>query len=140
MTGQEALEQIGILKKQVEEQDYFIQELLSALNGLKGLSYEGDKVQTSVQGDPMLEKICRIEEEQRKLQRMMEHWISWKIRMIHQIHSMHVGNLQKLLYVMYIEDHTLAETAGIMNWSYEYTKKQHRKAIEEFSKCPLDIP
>ncbi len=144
MTGQEELEHIQELKKRVEEQEYFIQELKSALDGLTGITYDADKVQTSVQGDPMLDKLVRLQDEEQKLKRFREEWIRWKVRMIRKIHRMDIGNLQKLLYVVYIEEHSLSECAGIMCWSYDHTKKQHRNAIREFEKltpeCPLNVP
>ena len=132
MNGQKQLERIGILKKKVEEQEYFIRELRSALDGLTGITYDKDKVQTSVQGDPMLDKLCRIEEEEEKLKHLRKLYISWKIKMMQQIHQMEVGNLQRLLYLMYIEEHSLSEASNIMNWSYDHTRRQHIKAIENF--------
>ena len=141
MTGQEELEHIQELKKKVLEQEYFIRELESALDGLSGITYDKDKVQTSVHGDPMLDKICRIEEEQQKLKKITEEWIKWKIKVIRKIHRMKISNLQKLLYVVYIEEHSLSESADIMCWSYDHTKKQHRNAIREFDTLdPLDVP
>lgn len=140
MTGQEELERIRKLKKKVEEQEYFIKELKLALDGLTGITYDKDKVQVSIQGDPILDRICRIEEEEQKLQVMTEKWIKWKVRMIRKIHRMDIGNLQKLLYVMYIEEHSLSESADIMCWSYDHTKRQHRKAISEFEKLTPDVP
>ena len=141
MTGQEELEHIRELKKKVEEQIYFIEQLRSALDGLSGITYDKDKVQTSMQDDPMLEKICRIEEEEQKLQRMKQEWISWKIKMIRKIHRMKISNLQKLLYLVYIGEYSLAESAKIMCWSYDYTKKQHSQALKEFDTLdPLHIP
>lgn len=134
MTGQEELERIRELKKKVEEQIYFIEQLKFALDGLSGIRYDKDKVQTSMQGDPMLEKICRIEEEEQKLQKMKQDWISWKIKMIRKIHKMEIGNLQTLLYVIYIDENTLKDSADIMCWSYDYTKKQHSQALKEFEK------
>ena len=134
MTGQEELELIGELKKKVEEQEYFIQELRSALDGLTGITYDRDRVQTSVQGDPLLDRLCRIDEEEQKLQQMTEKWIKWKVKMIQKIHKMDIGNLQRLLYVIYIEEHSLSESAEIMCWSYDHTKKQHRNALKEFEK------
>lgn len=138
MTGKEQLEKIEVLRKKVEEQTYFVQELRSALDGVTGIDYDRERVQTSVSGDPMLQKLCRIEEEEEKLKQMIIRFQCHKVRMIRRIHKMDVGKKQTLLYNVYIERKSLWECTEIMQWSYDHTKKMHRLALEEFEMTPDD--
>lgn len=131
------LRKIEEMQKQIEEQIYYIQELKYAIYEVKGVSYDKESVQTSKNGDPMLCKLVRIEEEEMKLCQMQMRLTKYKVKMINRIHAMGVSDLQKLLYVIYIEGHTLSEAGDIMNWSEEYTKKQHRKAILKFNEISV---
>jgi hypothetical protein len=132
MTGQEELDQIRIYKERVEEQRMYIAELRSAMSGLTWISYDKDSVQTSPDADPMLDKIMKIEKAEKKLKHLEEVWVSWKIMCIDRIHMMDVGDLQKILYLIYIHDRTLKDVAEEMCWSYDYMKKRHRDAVREY--------
>ena len=49
------------------------------------------------------------------------------------IHKMEIGNRQTLLYRMYIKEQSLEKCAQYMDWTPEYTRKQHRIALKEFN-------
>lgn len=132
MTGQEELEYIFTLQKKVDEQRLYIDELRSALSGVTGISYDKDSVQTSPQGDVLLDKFVKIEKEEKILNTMEHELLNYKVWCIDRIHQMDVGDHQTILYLIYIDGLSLRRTAEKMFWSYEYMKKKHRKALKEY--------
>lgn len=133
MTGEEQLNNISFFKEKIREQEYYIKELEGILLGVKGLSYDKESVQTSADGDVLLNKLADLEEERQILQKYKLIYIKQKIRMIQMIHKMEIGNRQTLLYRMYIKEQSLEECAQYMDWTLEYTRKQHRIALKEFN-------
>lgn len=141
ITGQEELAYIWELQKKVDEQKLYIDELRSALSGVTGISYDKESVQTSVQSDTMGDKFAKIEIAEKKLKELEHSLLNYKVWCIDRIHMMRIGNHQKLLYLVYIDGLTLKQTAERMFWSYEYTKKVHRKALKEYEGIrPLHVP
>lgn len=133
MTGEEQLNKISFFKEKIREQEYYIKELEWILLGVKGLSYDKESVQTSADGDVLLNKLANLEEERQILQKYKLIYIKQKVRMIRMIHKMEIGNRQTLLYRMYIKEQPLEKCAQYMEWTPEYTRKQHRIALKEFN-------
>jgi hypothetical protein len=133
MTGEEQLNKISFFKEKIREQEYYIKELEQILLGVKGLSYDKESVQTSVDGDGLLNKLADLEKERQILQKYKLSYMKQKIRMIQMIHKMEIGNRQTLLYRMYIKEQSLEKCAQYMEWTPEYTRKQHRIALKEFN-------
>lgn len=133
MTGEEQLNNISFFKEKIREQEYYIKELEQILLGVKGLSYDKESVQTSVDGDVLLDKLADLEEERQILQKYKLIYVKQKLRMIRMIHKMEIGNRQTLLYHMYIKEKSLTQCAVHMKWTLEYTRKQHRIALKEFN-------
>lgn len=131
MTGQEELERIADLERQIEEQELYIQELKSALTGLGAIRYDKDVVQSSPPSDPLALKFIKIEEEENKLQVMKKKYVNHKVYCIDMIHKMNSIEHQKLLYLVYINGYSLKDASEKMNYSYDYIRKMHRKALFE---------
>ena len=132
MIGEEQLNKISFFKEKIREQEYYIKELEEILLGVKGLSYDKESVQTSVDGDGLLNKLTDLEEERQVLQKYKLSYVKQKLRMIRTIHKMEIGNRQTLLYYMYIKEKSLTQCAVYMRWTLEYTRKQYRIALREF--------
>lgn len=134
VTAQEELEYIKKLHDKVEEQKYYIEELRSSMSGVTAISYDKEAVQTSGSADPMLDTMIKIETAQKILQKLEMSWLSWKVSCIDKIHLMQDPDLQKILYLIYIDDLTLKECAVEMCWSYGYTRNRHSDALKQYDK------
>ena len=132
MSGQDELEKINELRENIKEQMYFISQLKSTISGVSGIDYDKEAVQTSVEGNPMLKNLCKIETEEEKLDKMLLEWITYRVKMIQKIHKMKVGILQRILYWIYIDDKPIKTVADLMHWTYDHTRKLHRQALVEF--------
>ena len=131
MTGQEELEKIAVLERQIEEQELYIQELKEALSGLGAIRYDKEVVQSSPPSDPLALKLIKLEEEEDKLQVMKQKYVNHKVHCIDMIHHMDSIDHKKLLYLVYINGYSLKNASEKMNYSYDYIRKMHRKALFE---------
>lgn len=133
MTGKEELLHLQDLKDRIEEQKYYIEQL-RAWDGLSGISYDKEKIQTSPDGDIMVEHFEKVQSAEQKLKNLNTLYIGWWSAVLDRIHRMPVGDLQKILYKIYIEGHSIKDTAVIMCWSYDHCRKQHVRAVELYEK------
>ena len=60
--------------------------------------------------------------------------ISFILIALDKIHLMQDPDLQKILYLIYIDDLTLKECAVEMCWSYGYTRNRHSDALKQYDK------
>jgi hypothetical protein len=84
-------------------------------------------------GDPMLAKICRIEDEEQKLTDLIVKYASHRIKVAQKINQMELSKRQHLLRMYYLDGKYIEVCAKDLGWdSYEYTRKELRKAVQEY--------
>lgn len=127
-------------RDQIRQQELYVQELRSLIDGVKAVSYDKDKVQSSADGDPMLECFIKIEQAEEKLKVLKGRYIRHCMNVIDKIKRIPRTDYQKFLYLIYIDDLSISQASEKMNWSYEYGKKQHTRALKEYASCPHDVP
>lgn len=127
-------------RDQIRQQELYVQELRSLIDGVKAVSYDKDKVQSSADGDPMLECFIKIEDAEKKLKVLEGHYIRHCMNVIDKIKRIPRTDYQKFLYLIYIDDLSISQASEKMKWSYEYGKKQHTRALKEYQSCPHDVP
>lgn len=127
-------------RDQIRQQKLYVEELRSLISGVKGLSYDKEQVQSSGFSDPMLECLVKIEDAEKKLKDLEGHYIRHCMNVIDKIKRIPRTDYQKFLYLIYIDDLTISQASEKMNWSYEYGKKQHTRALKEYQSCPHDVP
>lgn len=127
-------------RDQIRQQELYVQELRSLIDGVKAVSYDKDKVQSCADGDPMLECFIKIEQAEEKLKVLKGRYIRHCMNVIDKIKRIPRTDYQKFLYMIYIDDLSISQASEEMNWSYEYGKKQHTRALKEYQSCPHDVP
>lgn len=115
-------------KKKYDEQKYYVAQLRS-MNGLSAVTYDKDPVQVSPSSDQMVNLMIKIEQAEIDLERYRRVYIGWWACVLDKIHKMPVDDLQRLMYLVHIEDLTLTQASMKMFWSYDYTRKQYKKAL-----------
>ncbi len=126
------LEELDYLKQRCISQSEHIEQLRSTLDGLSGIRYDKDAVQSSMDGDPMLSKICRIEDEEKKLTDLIVKYCRCRIEVAQIINKMEVSKRQHLMRLYYLDKWCIETCANSLEWSVEYTRKELRKAVREF--------
>ena len=125
-------EELRRLKQQCENQSEHIEQLKSTLDGLSGIRYDKEAVQCSMDGDPMLAKICRIEDEEQKLTDLIVKYCRCRIEIAQKINQMELSKRQHLLRIHYLDEWCIETCANSLKWSVEYTRKELRKAVQEY--------
>ena len=125
-------EELKHLKQQCENQAEHIEQLRSTLDGLSGIRYDKEAVQSSMDGDPMLAKICRIEDEEKKLTDLIVKYTRCRIKIAQKINQMKLSKRQHLLRIHYLDEWCIETCANSLKWSVEYTRKELRKAVQEY--------
>ena len=125
-------EELKHLKQQCENQAEHIEQLRSTLDGLSGIRYDKEAVQSSMDGDPMLAKICRIEDEEQKLTDLIVKYCRCRIEIAQKINQMELSKRQHLLRMYYLDGNFIEVCANDLEWSVEYTRKELRKAVQEY--------
>lgn len=129
----ENFRKIEYLREIIRKQELYIQELQFALSGTKAVNYDKDAVQTSLDGDPMLSIMIKIQNAETKLHGLkcrLALALSDAIEDIHQIDRL---DYQELLYLIYIDGMSIRDASERLGWGYEYGKKQHSLALKNLS-------
>ena len=130
-------EELNYLKQRCVSQSEHIEQLRSTLDGLSGIRYDKDAVQSSMNGDPMLSKICRIEDEEKKLTDLIVKYARHRIKIAQKINQMEMSSRQHLLRMYYLDGNFIEVCANDLGWSTEYTRKELRKAVKEYLQLSL---
>lgn len=131
MNAKEYLSQIKDMNKRVRIQQEYIERLIYSL-GIAGISYDKDRVQSSVDGDKFSKVFAQIDEEKQLLDEMIENLVKLRVKIINEIHELEDDNQQQILYLTYVDCESLKKICNIMNFSYQYVKELHGEALVSF--------
>jgi hypothetical protein len=113
---------------------------LGKFDGISGIDYSGDKVQSSSNGDAPFTKIVeRIIDIEKEIDDMIDQYVNLKHQIINEIQSLPNVTYIDVLYKKYIEYKRLEVIAVEMNYSYQYVRVMHGYALQEFEKAVLKV-
>ena len=132
--------------KQVRKLDHMIEQRikerdsLRQFDGVSGIAYDGDPVQTSPDGSAPFEKtVARIIALEAELDDLIDEFVSTRNRIIGEIQELENTNHVVLLYKRYIEYKTLEEIAVEMHYTYIWVRQMHGYALQEFERTHTNI-
>lgn len=130
--AKEYLQQIRRLDRLIEHR-IKERDSLRTFDGVSGISYDGDPVQTSPDGsapfERTVEKLIALEAQ---LDNLIDEFVETRNRIIGEIHGLPNTNHVDLLYKRYVEYKTLEVIAVEMNYSYERIRHLHGYALRAF--------
>ena len=137
MTPKEYLKQIErldtLIKQRRDEQ-----EELEKYDGINGVDYISDRVQTSPSNDVsfirMIEKIEIIKEQ---INVQIGEYLELKHKIIGEIQGLPNSIHVRILFEKYVNYKRLEVIAVEMNYSYDYIKHQHGYALQSFGRKHL---
>ena len=139
VTVKEYLLQIKEQNIKVKKQQEYIQRLKDSLD-IVGISYEEEKVQSSVEPDKFAKIFSQIDEEEKILDLMKNTLIKKRVKIINQIQQLDNSKHKDILNLVYVDDKSLREAAQEMKFSYNYIKEVHLFALQAFEKKFLPQP
>jgi len=114
--------------------DQKIQErnaLRSRLVSIGSIS-DRERVQASVQRDRIGKIITDLDEMEQEINREIDGFVNKKHTIINQIQGLRNETFVKLLYKKYVEYKRLELVAVEMNYTYDYVRRCHGKALRKF--------
>ena len=143
MTAKEYLRQLKNLEVKIEQRRRERDRLLSdaMCNGSPRLT--SDKVQTSISGDTMGDKLAEAADIQREVEWLINRLIADRHRIIGEIHTLNDARYIQILYLHYVEGKKLEDVAEIMvktngkPYSYDHIASLHGMALQEFDRVIL---
>jgi len=132
MRAKEYLQQIQLLEDKI---DWYVaeSERITALLEVKGITYDKDKVQTSVT-DKFTEDIVKLIDIDNKCTKLISIYYEKRTEIISQVYELKEQKYRDLLVKVYFERKPLGICAKEMNFSYTHTRHLHVEALEVFEK------
>ena len=124
VTIKEYLLQIKEQNIKVKKQQEYIQRLKDSLD-IAGISYEEEKVQSSVEPDKFAKIFSQIDEEEKILDLMKNTLIKTRVKIINQIQQLDNSKHKDILNIVYVDGKNLRKAAQEMKFSYDYIKEIH---------------
>lgn len=146
MTAKEYLRQLATLSIKIEQRKKERDRLMSDAMCNSSPPLTHDKVQTSISGDTIGNKIAEATDIQREIEWLTNKLIADRHRIINEIHSLDNAKYIQILYLHYVEGRHLGEIADIMvktngkPYSYDHIASLHGLALQEFDRIILKSP
>lgn len=128
MEARTYLERVGKLNKLIENKLKEKEQWRAIAEGTS-VSSMGERVQTSVSLHKMENAAIRIVEIEKEIDQMIDRYIDTKQDIIRTIEMVEDASLYDILHKKYIDGIPLTEVAIICGWSWESTKRKHKKAL-----------
>ena len=113
---------------------------LRKFDGVSGIDYSGDKVQSSPKGDaPFTKSVERIIDLEKEIDDMIDQYVNLKDQIINEIQSLSNVTYIEILYKRYIKYKRLEVIAVELGYSYQYVRVMHGYALQEFEKAVLKV-
>ena len=139
MRAKEYLNQIHKLRWQIDALESQIEYLRTKASGVKAITYDDDKVQTSPQNAFETSMVELAEVTNRYTERILE-YIDLTIRIEEQIAGLEKPEHSRILTLRYIDVDkdgrklSLEKIARTCGYSFDRTKHLHKEALGEFEK------
>ena len=135
MTAKEYLNQLGMLEDRIRRRKKHLEALKADITYMKGMSYDGVRVQSSPSGESSaLKQVERIADIEAVLAREMTEYHNMRRKITLEIEQLSDTRFQEILTDRYIERMSLQEIADEMGYSYAWIKRLHNLALYYFTK------
>jgi hypothetical protein len=143
MTAKEYLRQLKRLEIKIDQRRQERDRLLSDAMGNGSPRLSRDRVQTSVSGDAMGEKLAECADIKAEIDALIKKLVVDRHRIIGEIHMLTDARYIQILYLHYVEGKRLEDVAEMMvktngePYSYDHIASLHGMALREFDRIIL---
>lgn len=140
MDAREYLEQIEMMDIKIKQRQKELLALKLSATGNGSLNIS-DKVKSSgSSSDKMSDTVIEYIELEEKIKKDIKRLNLKRNEIIGKIHKLNKKEYVEILFKKYVEYKSLMQIGEEMNFSYEYAKILHRKALKEFQNCTPKVP
>lgn len=133
MTAKEYLKQIRSYSNLIAVKQAQLLELKSGQIYMSGISYDKERVSSSVSGESSyIKQAQRIVDLELEIQKMITEYVTEKNRIIEEIGCLGNPVLEEILYKRYVYYENFETIAITMGYAYNYVINMHTEALELF--------
>lgn len=143
MTAKDYLRQLKNLEIKIAQRRLERDRLIAEAMGNSSPRLTADKVQTSISGDTMGDKLAECADIQKEIDWLINKLIADRHQIIGEIHTLNDARYIQILYLHYVEGKKLEDVAEIMRksngkpYSYDHIASLHGMALQEFDRTIL---
>lgn len=131
MTTKDYLNQVGRLNRMINNKLVEIAQLKELTCSISAIQ-TGERVQTTPNYDKIGTAYVKIDEMERKLDKLIDTYIDKKNHIIGQIDGIEDEMLYNILFARYIERKTFEKIATELEYSWRQIIRLHGKALKQF--------
>lgn len=132
MDAKEYLGQIELYDKKIKQKKAELEDLKLLAQSTGGMNYDADRVQTSPQGDALMNKVIKYMDFEAELEEDIQRFIKLKHRIINEIQELKDVRFVDLLFKRYVECKRFEMISVEMDYTYDYVRELHALAINAF--------
>ena len=133
MTAKEYLKDLKRLDTMINQKIKELDDLKALREGVGGLDYSKDRVQTSMLGDAsFVNSTLRIIELEQEINNEIDKFVDKKHTIINQIHTLNDSKHIEILHKRYVEFKSFELIAVEMSYTYQYIRELHGNALRKF--------
>lgn len=149
MTAKEYLKQLRCYEIKINQLSEEVKNLKILAVGGGSLSMDPNKVQTSIPGDKMSEKVSKYVDMENELLELQVEYQALRMEIINEIHQLNDSRYIQILYLKYLKNLRLEQIACEMHksngdaYSFDHINTLHGEALQEFDKKilnPIETP
>ena len=127
------LKRIWGLEGRIKRDTERLESLRAAADGVKAITYDGDRVQTSP-ADTMCERISKLVDLEKKLESEIILLEQTKTEILSTIHSLEDEQAEQVLYLRYLHHKNLYEISDTMGYTLRQLHRIHSRALNKLNK------
>mgnify|MGYP001057795306 FL=1 len=131
MTTKDYLNQVGRLNRMINNKLIEIAQLKELACSISAIQ-TGERVQTTPNYDKVGTAYAKIDEMERKLDKLIDTYVDKKNHIIGQIDGIEDEMLYNILFARYIERKTFEKIATELEYSWRQIIRLHGKALKQF--------
>lgn len=133
MSAKEYLQQLRRFDTVINQKIKELEGLRSTIYGVGSIDYSKERVQSSQSVNAPFVKVAdRITDLEAEINQEIDNFVDEKHKIINQIQGLQNTNHVKLLFKRYVEFKSLEIIAVEMNFTYQYTRRLHGTALQDF--------
>lgn len=131
MNVREYLKQLELLKIKIHKKERELEEVRELSQSVGGVNYQRERVQSS-NVNSLENHVLKCIELEEEIKKEIEDFLYLQHEIINQIYCLTNPDYVHLLVMRYVELKKLEEISKIMNYSYQYIRELHTKALRNF--------
>lgn len=134
MNPKEYLKQLKLLDIKIKQKKTQVKELEEMRGNIQSVDYSKDRVRTSVQGNQVEKNAIKLVMLEVDIQNDIINYAEKKEEIVKAIHNINEPTHIVLLFKKYVEFKKLEVVAVEMGYDYDYIRRLHGKALQDFKR------